>query len=46
MAYNQGPAAVYQALSGEIPFSIEYNNKVLRSYYRFVKVADRLGQEG
>jgi soluble lytic murein transglycosylase-like protein len=35
MAYNQGPAAIYQNLSEKKPLSIAYYNKVLKSYYTF-----------
>lgn len=41
MAYNLGPAAVYQALSDKSGLPIDYYNKVLRGYFRFIKLADQ-----
>jgi hypothetical protein len=39
LAYNQGPGVVYQALTEDLPLSIDYYNNVLRSYFRLVKIA-------
>lgn len=39
LAYNQGPGVVAQSLAGERPLSINYYNKVLNSYFKFLAIA-------
>jgi soluble lytic murein transglycosylase len=39
IAYNQGPGAVRQTLTNKEPLSIDYYQKVLRSYYRLKRIA-------
>lgn len=39
LAYNQGPGVMKKSLSGKLPLSIRYYNKVLRSYYLLKELA-------
>jgi soluble lytic murein transglycosylase-like protein len=39
LAYNQGPGVVRDYLAGESSMSIDYYNKVLKSYYELKKMA-------
>ncbi|MBN1307537.1 MAG: lytic transglycosylase domain-containing protein [Chitinispirillaceae bacterium] len=46
LAYNQGPAVVSRHLSENLPLSVEYYRKVLRSYYALQKRSMRLAAAG
>lgn len=41
-AYNQGPGTIYQTLSAHAPLSLDYYQSVLRNYYYFKKLAEKI----
>jgi hypothetical protein len=42
LAYNQGPGTIIETLSNKRPLSVAYYNKVLKSYFKFRRMADEM----